>query len=114
MNNRKSVNIIERDINVKSVKEKASVFMVNVNLIAKTVKVVKSVNIIERDMIVKSAVEKASVLTRDRELSVKIAEGHRSVLTADRSQDVKNASEPLLYFHNLSLVMKKHLLFIET
>ena len=71
--------------------------MVDVNLIAKTVKVVKSVNIIERDTIVKSAVEKASALTRDRELSVKIAEDRRSVHTEDRSQDVKNASEPLLY-----------------
>ena len=64
--------------------------MVDVNLIAKTVKVVKSVNIIERDTIVKSAVEKASVLTRDRELSVKIVEDHRSVHTANESQDVKS------------------------
>ena len=64
--------------------------MVDVNLIAKTVKVVKSVNIIERDTIVKSVVEKASVLTRDRELSVKIAEGHRSANTEEISQDVKS------------------------
>ena len=97
MNNRKSVNIIERDINVESVKEKASALMVDVNLIAKTVKVVKSVNIIERDMIVKSAVEKESALTRDRELSVKIAEGHRSVHTKDRSQDVMSVR------HNFTL-----------
>ena len=77
--------------------------MVDVNLIAKTVKVVKSVNIIERDTIVKSAVEKASALTRDRELSVKIAEDRRSVNTVDRSQDVKSVRynfTSTLSFHN--------------
>ena len=71
--------------------------MVDVNLIAKTVKVVKSVNIIERDTIVKSAVEKASVLTRDRELSVKIVEDHRSANTEEISQDVKSVR------HNFTL-----------
>ena len=77
--------------------------MVDVNLIAKTVKVVKSLNIIERDTIVKSAVEKASALTRDRELSVKIAEDRRSVNTEDRSQDVKSVRynfTSTLSFHN--------------
>ena len=96
----------DKNINVKSVKVKESAIITNVNLIVKTVKVVKSVNIIERDMIVKTVEEKVSALTRDRELSVKIVEGHRSVHTEDRSQDVKNASEPLLYFHNSTQVMK--------
>ena len=109
MNNQKNAHMADRDINVESVKEKASALMVGVNQVAKTAKVVKSVNIIERDMIVKTVEEKASALTRDRELSVKIAEGRRSVHTADRSQDVKivtqhnqhNNFTSTLSFHNL-------------
>ena len=101
----------DKNINVKSVEEKESALMVDVNLIAKTAKAVKSVNIIERDMIVKTVEEKASVLMRNRELFVKIVEGRRSVNTVDRSQDVKSVRQhnnftSTLSFHNSTQVMK--------